>query len=97
MLPNSLLSDGGEYGSVSLGYCTTESLMYAFYKYINVMHNTYSLSDCVHEILEESMPDQRRNALKIVNEFLLRMCDEDGVNAHNISCDVASEFLKNNL
>ena len=88
MLEDKMLNDND-----SLGYNITEALARAFYKWLGNEFNSYFLSDCVSEAIDYGITEEFKKAIQLIDEFIASLCRKDGVNSHQISQDVAFNFL----
>lgn len=88
LLDDEMLFDG------TLGYCSTEPMTIAFYKWLSDTTNNYYLSDCFNEALEDNWTQDEVIALKFINLFITHMCKEDGVPQHTISQLIAEDFME---
>jgi hypothetical protein len=59
---------------------------------INTRYNTYSLSDCVDELAEVLSEEEGFKLISERNRLKL-LCDNFGIDFHQISCSVGREFL----
>ena len=96
-LSTTRLSDGSYSYEVSLLLVRNVSLEYrckAFFNRLIRMTNTYFLSDYVEDIVDFITSDGQDYIAE--RDMLRSMCKLEGLDFHQISCDVASKFMYDN-